>query len=55
MISKSIVQETIEALEDTVDYLKAQNLIDDAARMTTLLNFWRAYVVFIPDDAEANL
>ena len=49
MITKSIVKQTIEMLEDMVDYLSIADEPDATQRAgeaQSLLNFWRLYLNF---------
>ena len=42
MISKDIVQRTVQALEDYIDLAPE----DECAALAELLNFWRLYNIF---------
>ncbi len=49
MIDKKIIVDTIEALEDMLDYIDLENKPELRERMgeiQTLLNFWRVYKEF---------
>lgn len=58
MVTRSIIKDTIEALEDMVDYL---GLTDDpnakerAGEIETLINFWRLYLNFMPKEDETHV
>ena len=58
MITKSIVKQTIEMLEDMVDYLSIADEPDATQRAgeaQSLLNFWRLYLNFLPiEDAQSE-
>lgn len=58
MITKSIVKQTIEMLEDMVDYLSIADEPDATQRAgeaQSLLNFWRLYLNFLPiEDAQGE-
>lgn len=57
MIKKSIVKQTIEVLEDTIDYLDLGNndseILQRKAEVQSLLNFWRLYLNFLPEEDDA--
>lgn len=57
MITKSIVKQTIEILEDTIDYLDLGNndteTIQRKAEVQSLINFWRLYLNFLPEEDSA--
>ena len=57
MITKSIVKQTIEVLEDTIDYLDLDNsgseILQRKAEVQSLLNFWRLYLNFLPEEDSA--
>lgn len=55
MITKSIVKQTIEVLEDTIDYLDLgdSEALQRKAEVQSLLNFWRLYLNFIPEEDSA--
>lgn len=57
MITKSIVKQTIEVLEDTIDYLDLGNndteTIQRKAEVQSLINFWRLYLNFLPEEDSA--
>lgn len=57
MITKSIVKQTIEVLEDTIDYLDLGNsdseTLQRKAEVQSLLNFWRLYLNFLPEEDSA--
>ncbi len=53
MISKEIVQQTIEALEDYIDFLPMNAA--QAAQTQSLLNFWRLYLNFMPKEDETHV
>lgn len=58
MITKSIVKQTIEMLEDMVDYLSIADEPDATQRAgeaQSLLNFWRLYLNFLPiEDVQSE-
>lgn len=58
MITKSIVKQTIEMLEDMVDYLSIADEPDATQRASeaqSLLNFWRLYLNLLPiEDAQSE-
>ena len=57
MITKSIVKQTIEVLEDTRDYLDLGDnnteTLQRKAEVQSLLNFWRLYLNFLPEEDSA--
>ena len=57
MITKSIVKQTIEVLEDTIDYLDLgdsdSEILQRKAEVQSLLNFWRLYLNFLPEEDSA--
>jgi hypothetical protein len=57
MIKKSIVKQTIEVLEDTIDYLDLgdndSETLQRKAEVQSLLNFWRLYLNFLPEEDDA--
>lgn len=57
MITKSIVKQTIEVLEDTIDYLDPgdndSETLQRKAEVQSLLNFWRLYLNFLPEEDSA--
>lgn len=57
MIKKSIVKQTIEVLEDTIDYLDLgdndNETLQRKAEVQSLLNFWRLYLNFLPEEDDA--
>ena len=56
MITKSIVKQTIEVLEDTIDYLDLgdnSETLQRKAEVQSLLNFWRLYLNFLPEEDSA--
>lgn len=57
MITKSIVKQTIEVLEDTIDYLDLgdsdSEILQRKAEVQSLLNFWRLYLNFLPEEDNA--
>lgn len=57
MITKSIVKQTIEVLEDTIDYLDLgdndSETLQRKAEVQSLLNFWRLYLNFLPGEDSA--
>lgn len=53
MIGKQVVMETIMALEDMIDYIEVANkpeLQERKGEVQSLLNFWRMYVNFLPEE-----
>lgn len=55
MISKKIIVNTIEALEDMLDYIDLENKPELRERMgeiQTLLNFWRVYKEFYVETSQ---
>lgn len=56
MIKETIVKQTVEALEDMVDYLDIGDDPEAQKRkgeIQSLLNFWRLYLNFIPEEDDA--
>lgn len=57
MITKSMVQKTIEALEQMIDYLDLGADDPEAyqrkGEVQSLLNFWRLYLNFLPEEDDA--
>lgn len=57
MISKQIITETIEALEDMLDYIDIQDKPELRERMgeiQSLINFWRIYRQFYVKASQKN-
>jgi hypothetical protein len=55
MINKKIIVDTIEALEDMLDYIDLENKPELRERMgeiQTLLNFWRVYKEFYVETSQ---
>lgn len=55
MINKKIIVDTIEALEDMLDYIDLENKPELRERMgeiQTLLNFWRIYKEFYVETSQ---
>lgn len=57
MITKSIIKQTVEMLEDMIDYLDLGDndteTIQRKAEVQSLLNFWRLYLNFLPEEDSA--
>lgn len=56
MIGKRIVKETVMALEDMIDYIEAADtpeLQERLGEVQALLNFWRMYLNFLPEEDSA--
>lgn len=56
MIGKRVVKETVMALEDMIDYIEAANtpeLQERLGEVQALLNFWRMYLNFLPEEDSA--
>ena len=49
MITKQLVADTIAALEDSVDALDDK---EAQGRAQTLINFWRMYMMLVPEAQE---
>lgn len=49
MITKQLVADTIAALEDGVDALDDK---EAQGRAQTLINFWRMYMMLVPEAQE---
>lgn len=57
MISKKIIMETIEALEDILDYIDLENkpeLRERTGEIQSLINFWRIYKQFYVEASQKN-
>ncbi len=57
MISKQIITETIEALEDMLDYIDIQDKPELRERMgeiQSLINFWRIYRQFYVETSQKD-
>ena len=53
MIGKQVVKETIMALEDMMDYIEDADkpeLQERLGKIQALLNFWRMYINFLPEE-----
>lgn len=53
MIGKQVVKETIMALEDMMDYIEDADrpeLQERLGEIQALLNFWRMYINFLPEE-----
>ena len=53
MIGKQVVKETIMALEDMMDYIEDADkpeLQERLGGIQALLNFWRMYINFLPEE-----
>ena len=53
MIGKQVVKETIMALEDMMDYIDDADkpeLQERLGEIQALLNFWRMYINFLPEE-----
>ena len=53
MIGKQVVKETIMALEDMIDYIEDADkpeLQERLGEIQALLNFWRMYINFLPEE-----
>ena len=53
MIGKQVVKETIMALEDIIDYIDyayKPELQERLGEIQALLNFWRMYINFLPEE-----
>ena len=56
MIGKRVVKETVMALEDMIDYIEAADtpeLQERLGEVPALLNFWRMYLNFSPEEDSA--
>lgn len=56
MIGKRVVKETVMALEDMIDYIEAADapeLQERLGEVQALLNFWRMYLNFLPEEDSA--
>lgn len=55
MIGKQVVKETIMALEDMMDYIEDADkpeLQERLGEIQALLNFWRMYINFLPEEGS---
>ena len=53
MIGKQVVKEKIMALEDMMDYIEDADkpeLQERLGEIQALLNFWRMYINFLPEE-----
>lgn len=53
MIGKQVVKETIMVLEDMMDYIEDADkpeLQERLGEIQALLNFWRMYINFLPEE-----
>lgn len=49
MITKEIVQNTINTIEDLMDLANDKLSQEELADIQSLLNFWRLYIQFAPE------
>lgn len=52
MLNKKIAIQTLQALEDHLDELTTDGDEAQAASLQTLINFWRMYAAFLPEEDD---